>query len=243
MKKILAVFAHPDDEAFGPGGTLAKYGATGVLIHLLCTTRGERGQKQFSKSNLQFSNNKEVKISEVREKELLRSAEILGIKQVEFLDFIDGRLSNSIYHDLADKIIDKIENYKPQIIITNERRGISGHLDHIAVSMVTTYSYLRTNAAKLYYYCLSEKQRRKEADDYFVYFPEGYPESEITTRIDYLKYFDIKKSAMYQHQSQLKDVEAILSHITLLPKIDNFILQYSRGVKIILPETDLFAGL
>ena len=43
MKKLLAVFAHPDDEAFGPGGTLAKYAKEGVEIHLLCATRGERG--------------------------------------------------------------------------------------------------------------------------------------------------------------------------------------------------------
>jgi len=238
-KKILAVFAHPDDEAFGPGGTLAKYSALGVEIHLLCATRGERGQGDKN-SKLK----KELEIHLVREKELLRSAEILGVKKVEFLDFIDGQLSNAIYHKLAQKIISKIESFKPQVIITFDRLGISGHLDHIAVSMVATYSYLKTyEASKLYYLCLSKQQRRQEGDDYFVYFPEGYSEKQITTRIDYTKFFKKKVAAMYQHRSQLPDVKFIHSYLKKIAKVDNYILQFRRNIKVELPETDLFNGI
>src|SRR3972149_8828237 len=110
MKKILAVFAHPDDETFGPGGTLAKYAQEGVEIHLLCATRGERGEWSAS---AKASAGKQEKIHHIREKELLRSAKILGIKKVEFLNFVDGYLCNSNYHDLAQKIITKIKSFKP----------------------------------------------------------------------------------------------------------------------------------
>ena len=239
-RRILAVFAHPDDEAFGPGGTLAKYASEGVEIHLLSATRGEAGQ--IDEGLKEKAANK--KIHHIREEELLRSAEILGIKKVEFLNYIDGRLCNAVYHGLAGKILDKIRDFKPQLIVTLDRLGISGHLDHIAVSMVTTFSYLKTTEAnKLYYYCLSKKQRRPEGDDYFVYFPEGYSEDQITTRIDYQKFFEAKTAAMFQHKSQLSDVTAIHSFIKNKPKIENFILQYYRNIKVRFPETNLFGGI
>lgn len=239
MKKLLAVFAHPDDEAFGPGGTLAKYASYGVEIHILCVTKGEAGQ---------WGEKGEIKkdIGSIREKELLKSANILGVKKVEFLNFMDGRLCNAIYHELADKIIKKINGFKPQAVLTTERRGVSGHLDHIAVSMVTTYSYLHTKVAnKLYYHCLSNKIRKSEGrlDDYFVYFPEGYDEDEITTKIDFTPHWDKKVTAMQAHQSQIQDVRFILARYKNLPKVDNLILQYHRGIKVYLPETDLFAGI
>lgn len=238
-KRILAVFAHPDDESFGPAGTLAKYASEGVNIKLLCATRGEAGQwfKKEEKKN-------GVKIESIREKELLKSAEILGISEVKFLDFIDGTLSNNLYHKLAEKIIKELNTFKPQIILTIERRGVSGHLDHIAVSMITTYSYLKTKTAnKLYYHCMARENRDKMSDDYFVYFPEGYDQKEITTRIDYSRFWDKKVSSMMAHQSQIQDVERLLKRFKQQPKTDNFILQFHRGIRVKLPETDLFAGI
>jgi N-acetylglucosamine malate deacetylase 2 len=244
-KKILAVFAHPDDEAFGPGGTLAKYAHEGVDVHLLSATKGEAGQMD-EKVRLEKSkiHKKEIPIHEIREEELLKSAKILGVKRVEFLDYCDGDLCNNIYHDLAGKIMKKIESFKPQIILTAEQRGVSGHLDHIAVSMITTYAYLHTkDPKKLYYHCLTKKIRNSMKHEYFIYFPEGYKEDEITTRIDYSKYQDLKVQAMKQHKSQMKDVTSILERYKDLPKTDNFILQYHRNIKTTFPETDLFAGI
>lgn len=237
IKKLLAVFAHPDDEAFGPGGTLARCAAEGAEIHLLCATRGEAGKS--SKTSTAAS------LGLIREKELIKSARILGTEKVEFLDFIDGTLSNSLYHKLAEKIIKKIDEFKPQILVTTERLGISGHLDHIAVSMVTTYSYRKANhkVNKLYYYCLPKERRPEELDDYFIYFPEGYEQKDITTRIDFTKYWDQKEAAMKSHRSQMHDVKRILARWANQPKIDHFILQSHREVRVHLPETDLFAGI
>ncbi len=248
-KRTLVVVAHPDDEAFGPGGTLAYYAKRGVEIHLLCATKGEAGeissgqyQRVDSRGKTRMKN---IKIADIREKELIESAKILGISKVEFLDFLDGELCNAIYHKMADRIIRKINDFKPQVILTNERRGISGHLDHIAVSMITTYAYQKTRYPnKLYYYCLSKRiTSARKMRNYFIYFPEGYDEVEITTRIDYSCCFEIKKKAMMCHKSQMKDVMSILAFYQSWPKIDNFILQYYRRVKVKLPEKDFFAGI
>lgn len=249
MKRLLAVFAHPDDEAFGPGGTLALYARKGVDIHLLCATRGESGQLHENisakgRSSSGRKNNEDIKIHHIREKELLKSAKTLGIHKVEFLDFIDGQLCNTIYHELAQKVIRKISSFKPQVVVTYDRLGVSGHIDHMALSMMTTYAFRQSTVSnKLYYYCLTKRRREPAADKYFIYFPEGYDEEAVTTRIDYTPLWDVKRSAMYQHQSQTHDVERIVRWITPRPKIDHFILQMHRNIRVQLPETDLFAGI
>jgi len=66
---------------------------------------------------------------------------------------------------------------------------------------------------------------------------------EPGTKINIEKYWDQKVEAMKAHKSQIKDVNFILSRYRRLPKVDSFILQYHRGVKVKFPETDLFAGL
>ncbi len=244
-KKLLAVFAHPDDEAFGPAGTLAKYAREGIEVHLLCVTRGEAGDNNIKNQKSKIKDtNKKIKLEHIREKELLDSAKILGIKKVEFLDFIDGTLSNAVYHQVANKIIKKINDFKPQIVLTVERRGVSGHLDHIATSMITTYAYKKTKIArKLYYNCIPKELRNLMSDDYFVYFPEGYKQSEITTRIDYSCCWKEKVDSMMAHKSQIKDAKILIKRFAHFPKIDHFILQYYQNINLKLPETDLFAGL
>src|SRR3989338_10729743 len=254
MHKLLVVTAHPDDEAFGPAGTIAKYADMGVEIHLLCATRGEAGQwheKKIQNSELRIQNkkekikiNEEIKLHHVREKELLKSAKILGIQKVDFLDFIDGTLCSANYHNLAGKISKTINFFKPQVIMTMERLGVSGHLDHIAVSLTTTFAFLKSSYGnKLYYHCLPKENREKELDNYFIYFPEGYDQDEITTRIDWSKYWDRKVEAMEEHQSQKQDVERILKRIVKQKRIDNFILQHYRNLIPKFPEAYLFDGI
>ncbi|MBI2617752.1 PIG-L family deacetylase [Candidatus Gottesmanbacteria bacterium] len=258
-RRLLAVFAHPDDEAFGPAGAIAKYAHEGVEVHVLTATKGEKGEWQQEKIKNQSASwrtkikseevikiTEKVKIEHVREKELLASAKILEVAKVEFLDFIDGTLCNAVYHKLANKVIQKINAFQPHVVITLDRLGVSGHLDHIAVSLTTTYAFQKTTfPKKLYYECLPQKIRKNDPvmDTYFIYFPEGFRDEEITTRIDYSAYWDKKVAAMRAHKSQSKDVGNILTRLSKWPKVDYFILQMHRGVPVKLPETDLFAGV
>ncbi len=83
--KLLAVLAHPDDESFGIGSTLAKYASEGVETYLVCATRGERGRY----GEAEKSPGMDI-VGKAREEELHNAANILGIKEVSFLDYIDG---------------------------------------------------------------------------------------------------------------------------------------------------------
>lgn len=212
--KIVAVIAHPDDEAFGPGGTLAKLAKEGNDVYILCATRGESGASNIG--------GQQTNLGEIRYKELLSSAKILGIKKIYFLGFIDGALCNNLYHQLAKKIEDKLKIIKPEILITYEPRGISGHIDHITVSLVTTYVFYKLPFIKnLDYYCIDETQRNF-IQDYFIYFPPGYKKSEITKVVDISPVWQTKIAAIRAHQSQGKDAKRIILMLKALSILRGF---------------------
>lgn len=200
-KTVVAVFAHPDDEAFGPSGTIAllsqKYD-----VYLLCATRGEAGMGGGEHKHL----------GKVREKELHHSAKILGVKKVYFLGFVDGTLSNSLYHALAKKIETHLKKLKPEIIITSEPRGVSGHIDHITVSMATSFVCQKLPFVKtILYHCIRYEDSLKEKN-YFIYFPPGYKKEEIGKVVDISDVWPIKYKAMMAHKSQIADAKRILEN-------------------------------
>lgn len=202
MKKpaIFAIFAHPDDESFGPGGTIALLAKTHD-VYSICATRGEAGQDH---SNTNDS------LPSKREEELRRASLHLGVKDVFFLDFVDGELKNNNYHAVAEKIMQLADIYRPELFLTYEHGGISGHLDHIAISMITSYVFHKKEYVKeIYYFCLDEEQRGT-GQTYFVYFPPGYPNSRISKRVNIMPVLEQKIAAIKEHKSQIKDVEVML---------------------------------
>ena len=134
MRPLVCVFAHPDDESMGPGGTIAKNAAVRDVF-LLCATFGNNKAKQKN-------------LGKIRSQELLNSAKILGVKKVDLLGFDDGELNNNLYHSLAEKIEAKVRKYRPDTLMTFETNGITGHLDHIAVSLATSLVFKKLSFVK-----------------------------------------------------------------------------------------------
>lgn len=218
MKKptLVAIFAHPDDEAFGPAGTLALYSKTHDIF-LICVTKGQAGENNHD-GDL-------INIAKIREQELRNSANILGVKDVFFLDFLDGQLSNDKYHTMAESIRGILEGIKPEILMTFEERGISGHLDHIAVTMVTNYLFERVDYAKTLMLFSILKEESDGITDYFIYVPPGRKKSEIDRTIDITSVYDLKTKALKMHRSQIKDVNRLLKQHETLPKEEHFIIR------------------
>lgn len=211
-KTAVAIFAHPDDEAFGPSGTLAILSKTHD-VYLLCATRGEAGGNH-------------PRLAKIRSAELEKSAHIIGIKKVYFLGFTDGMLSNSLYHSLAGKIERKLRLLKPEILISYEPKGISGHIDHITVSMVTSYVFQRLLFVKtLMQHCITDEVRKKFKNDYFIYFPSGYKKQDIDKIVNISDVWDTKLKAMMAHKSQFKDAQRILKSREGLPKEEYFLVK------------------
>lgn len=215
MKKtIVCVFAHPDDESFGPSGTISKL-AKDNDVYILCATKGDAGQ-DFEK--------KEKSLGERRAQELRNSAKIIGVKKVFFLGFEDGTLSNNLYHKLAAKIKRYLQKFKPETVITFENRGVSGHIDHITVSMVTTFVFHKLPFIKELWYVCTTDLRSNMRQDYFIYFPPGYKRSEIDKIVDVSDVWETKVKAMLAHKSQFHDAKRILKTMESFPKEEYFLV-------------------
>jgi LmbE family N-acetylglucosaminyl deacetylase len=217
MKTILGIFAHPDDESFGPGGTLAKL-AKDNDVHIICVTGGDAGQNHRESTT--------KTLEDIRNDELKNASKILGIKKRYCLKYKDGTLSNNLYHEIAAKIEEIVQKLKPDTLITFEPKGVSGHIDHIAVCMVTTYVFKKNPWIKtLMYYCIRDTRREKYLDDYFIYFPEGYPMSQIDKEVNIEKTFQQKIDAIKCHKSQKKDVDQIIKSLLKMPPREYFLIK------------------
>lgn len=140
---LLAVLAHPDDETFGMGGTLALYASQGVEVHLICATRGEVGSVDPI-----FLEGFES-IAERRESELCCAADLLGLAGVHFLGYRDSGMPGSAdnqhpqaltaqpVEEVARKVAHYIRKLRPQVVVTNDPIGGYKHPDHIAVHRAT----------------------------------------------------------------------------------------------------------
>jgi LmbE family N-acetylglucosaminyl deacetylase len=216
-KTAVAIFAHPDDEAFGPSGTIYKLSKK-YDLYLLCATRGEIGID---------SSRKNKSLAETRSQELRKSAKILGVKKVYFLGFIDGALSNSLYHKLADAIEKHLKILKPDLILTSNPNGGSGHIDHIVVSMVSSFIFERLEFVKKIMYTANTKEftDKWKNKPYFVYRPDGIPRSEIDEIVDVSDVWDIKIKAMEVHESQRHDYERIIEMRKGMPREEYFLVK------------------
>jgi LmbE family N-acetylglucosaminyl deacetylase len=136
IRRLMAVLAHPDDESFGMGGTLAKYASEGVEVFLLTATRGEggrfRGRRQGDPDHPGRS-----ALAALREAELRAAASVLGLRGVTLLDYADQHLDRADPREAAGRIATELRRIRPDVVLTFGPDGAYGHPDHIAVSQLT----------------------------------------------------------------------------------------------------------
>jgi LmbE family N-acetylglucosaminyl deacetylase len=127
----MCILAHPDDESLGMGGTLAKYANEGIETYLVTATRGERGR--FGDAAVRPA---PQVVGEVREAELRAASKELGIREIHFLDYIDGELDRANPADAQGKIVGFLRRVRPHVVVTFGPDGAYGHPDHIAISQL-----------------------------------------------------------------------------------------------------------
>jgi LmbE family N-acetylglucosaminyl deacetylase len=144
---LLSVLAHPDDESFGMGGTLALYARRGVAVHLICATRGEAGD--VDETYLEGFRTK----ADRRESELRCAAMKLGLAGVQFLGYRDSGMPGApdnqhpqaliaaSLDDVAAKVAHTIRELRPQVVLTFDPIGGYKHPDHIAIHNATVRAF------------------------------------------------------------------------------------------------------
>ncbi|MBN2502443.1 MAG: PIG-L family deacetylase [Anaerolineales bacterium] len=256
--RLLCVFAHPDDESLGAGGTLARYGKEGVEIYLVTATRGERGWPSDPEDYPGLK-----QLGEIREGELREAAKVLGIREVNFFEYCDGELDQADPEEVIDQIVAHIQRIQPHVVITFGPDGVYGHPDHIAISQFTTaavvaaaYGEQAHRVSKLYYMVISRDALaayEKAFGDLVMDIDgqerrgSGWADWEITTQIDTLDYWEQVWAAISCHCSQLPGYHALKDlpdeyHRNLWGK-----QEFYRAFSLVNggreKENDLFAGL
>jgi LmbE family N-acetylglucosaminyl deacetylase len=134
VKRVLAVFAHPDDVDFGAGGTVARWVSEGLDVAYLLVTRGDAGG---------FDDTPRDQMPILREAEQRAAAAELGVNEVEFLEgYSDGVVTPTI--ELRRDITRAIRRFRPDRVLTSspvrrwERISGPSHPDHLAVGEATT---------------------------------------------------------------------------------------------------------
>ncbi|MDJ0754946.1 MAG: PIG-L family deacetylase [Ardenticatenaceae bacterium] len=235
MKKMMAVFAHPDDEG-AVAGTLYRYAQNNTEVVLVCATRGEVGQ--ISDPSLATPET----LGEVRQQELEAACRILGIKHLEFLDYRDSGMvgtpenvdARALVQADEDEVVSKIgklyEKYAPDIVITFEPFGWYGHPDHQVVSRWATAAFMNAEDQKnraaqnrrLFHAVIPiskfEEMIQEAVKGGFIeeMGSEGFggessrevqaqAEAQVTHEIYIEPLFDIRQEAMAQHRTQFSE--------------------------------------
>ncbi|MDW3646938.1 MAG: PIG-L deacetylase family protein [Bacteroidia bacterium] len=262
-KKLMAVFAHPDDESLMMGGALAKYAAEGVETYLLMATRGERGRFGVNggKPGIDI-------VGKVREQELRNAARELQMTEVSFLNYLDGDLDKSDPQEIISRIAMHIRRLQPQVVVTFGPDGAYGHPDHVAISQFTTAAiqkaadptfltaaYRPHTVSKLYYLAWTQKKwdlyqeslkKLTSRVDEEIREVSAFPAWYISTYIDARAYWKQTWNAIQCHRTQMEMYdENIISqsdHMSLWGE-QQFYRVFSTVNGGRAKENDLFEGI
>ena len=145
--RLLFSYAHPDDETFGSGGTIARYADQGAEVFLICATGGELGTVAPELMEGYSS------VADLRAEELACAAEMLGLSEVIMLGYRDSGMAGSAENNHLDslwaaklevvsrRVYDEIQRLQPQVVVTFDSFGGYGHPDHIKIHQATTHAF------------------------------------------------------------------------------------------------------
>jgi len=267
---LMAVHAHPDDEAIGTGGILAKYAAQGVRTVLVTCTNGELGDGPGGVKPDDAAHDEGTVVT-LRRRELEESCRVLGVTHLEMLGYHDSGMEgwpqnnapDAFWHTPVDvagaRLAALMRTYRPQVVVTYDEHGFYGHPDHIQANRVTRAAIDESAIpAKLYYTALPRSSLRGFRDmlaEHGIDAPDvddaeedpefGTPDELITTTIDCSSVADRKYKSLEAHASQGENIFFLQMGVELFSSImgaEHFV-RVLDTTQAPVPEDDLFAGL
>ena len=269
---LMAVHAHPDDEASSTGGVLALYSDQGVRTVVVTCTNGEFGDAPGGVKPGQ-DGHEERAVAELRLAELRQSCKILGVTDLELLGYHDSGMPDWEYKDrpeafcnvpqadVAVRIGGLIEAYRPQVVITYDDRGLYQHPDHLHASRSAQAAVAATGVpAKLYLSAMrgsdfqkvwaALRERGIDVPGDREITPEmrrkmAENERRITTTVDIRPVLGRKRDALFAHASQIQEswFSQVPEEIAAAAFGRESFIRSGDSTGVPLPEDDLFAGL
>jgi flavin-dependent dehydrogenase/LmbE family N-acetylglucosaminyl deacetylase len=212
-KRLLGIWAHPDDEAYLSAGVMARVIDAGGAVTVVTATRGEQGTADPTRVGTEG-------FASLRGAELAASLEVLGVTDLRFLGLADGACADADDHVMIGRLRDLIDQVDPDAIVTFGPDGITGHPDHRAVSRWVTEAWKRSDRrAELLYAAMTEEFLRRHADlhgqlgllEGYGVAPDGIPTSAVVlachlTPTELVR----KRRALAGHASQTVDLAAVV---------------------------------
>jgi N-acetylglucosamine malate deacetylase 2 len=214
MKKIIfGIFAHPDDEAFGPCGTLLQEIKDGTDVHLITLTAGEAGMNPDDHPDL----------GGVRLDEWHAAGTLLGAKSMHFLGYKDGHLNNLAMIEATERIMTLITHTLSTLprdieieFMSLDLNGYTGHIDHIVASRAACqafYTFKKNDPrfSRIRLACLP-KEIVPDTNIDWIYQEAGHTSDEISETVDARELAPEIKTIMQAHVSQRADCEAAIKN-------------------------------
>jgi LmbE family N-acetylglucosaminyl deacetylase len=204
VRRLGCVFAHPDDETFPAGGTLAKLAAAGERIDLFCATDGDAGKS----SGIPVSSRAELGAR--RRLELAAAARILGIASLSTPGHADGALREVDQDRLIGEVVFFIRRYRPDVVLTFGPEGApTQHRDHRAISRAATAAFFLAALSTEYADQLREVSSHAPARLYYCAWDPPPCSAELATlsvpvtcRVDVSAHLATKHEAFLAHATQ-----------------------------------------
>jgi LmbE family N-acetylglucosaminyl deacetylase len=212
-QRLLCAFAHPDDECYGPAGTIREIAVRPKgRVRLVIATRGEAGSMGISKQYARHD------LARIRQGEMQASAAVLGA-ELRFLGWPDKGLSAFNPDRAVVELAREIRLFRPQVLLTFHPNGISGHPDHKAMSAFLVDAALAAGdpargvdglppwtAARLFYYAVSATRGRMMEAFRSV---ATIPDAEATIVMDVRSHASIQHAACRCHVTQMDFYRAL----------------------------------
>ena len=241
VRTLAAVFAHPDDETFATGGTLAKYAEAGARCSLYCATDGDAGRS----SGIPVSSREEL--GRLRRAELLEACALLGVTRVDHGGHPDGALHGTEPDVVIGEIVAFLRRERPSVVLTFGPEGApTGHRDHRAISRLATSGVLlagTTAFAEQFDTGLTPHRAERLC---YVTWPEPapgdaprQPGQPIQIRIGVERWHPRKLEAFFAHRTQ-REHQAYFEREAMPPTEDYFV---ALGAPVPAGATDLWDGL
>ena len=241
VRTLAAVFAHPDDETFATGGTLAKYAEAGARCSLYCATDGDAGRS----SGIPVSSREEL--GRLRRAELLEACALLGVTRVDHGGHPDGALHGTEPDVVIGEIVAFLRRERPSVVLTFGPEGApTGHRDHRAISRLATSGVLLAGTTAFPEQLETGLVPHRAERLCYVTWPEPapgdaprQPGQPIQIRIGVERWHPRKLEAFFAHRTQ-REHQAYFEREAMPPTEDYFV---ALGAPVPAGATDLWDGL
>jgi LmbE family N-acetylglucosaminyl deacetylase len=268
----MAVHAHPDDEATGTGGVLARYAAEGIRTVLVTCTDGGCGDGPGGVKPGDPGHDPAA-VASMRRQELEASCGVLKVSDLEMLDYADSGMMGWPSNDApgsfwqtpveegAARLAELMRHYRPDVVVTYDENGFYGHPDHIQAHRITMAAVEMTALTPKVYWTTMPRSMMQRFGETMREFGEdmpepdpaeaaalaeiGLPDDEITTWVDTTAFSGQKFDALAAHASQGENIFFLKmgkERFGELMGMETFV-RVQDATGAAVPENDLFAGL